>query len=170
MAGLLQIQLHAGTRTTTKLIFTTKTKCYPTCSHINTQPNLQINHGGDENLPALRLKPSRRVTSPQMQREGRQFAARVSLQMPGSRAMFACASLSQVEWQLKPPQRGSTPRHRGAWHGHPAEHQKWGVLCQESWGAHERGSSCCGSAGNMRLQTPLLQCKYNSSPVLSSGA
>lgn len=75
-------------RVTTKLIFSTKSECYPTCSHINTQQNLQINHRGWKLVSTEAA--SRWMTSPQMQREGRKFAARGSLQMPGSRAMNVC--------------------------------------------------------------------------------
>lgn len=137
-----------GKGTTTKLIFTTKSKCYPVCSHINTQPNLQINPGEDENLPAPRVLPDERLPRDAERRE--EICSRGSLQMPGSRAMLACASLSR--WKGSPSPRSEAARPGTVGHG-PAtaeQHQlslKNGLVCARRAGEQHsfRGSSCCGS-------------------------
>lgn len=154
MAGLLQTQLHAGKGTTPKLIFTTKSKFYPTCSNINTQLNLQINHRGDENLPAPRGLPDGcREKGGNLQHEVpcRCLAAGQCLPVPAPPGGMAAQAPTARQHARAP--RGTA--------GHPAE-PKDGLVCARRAGQHSfRGSSSCGSGcgSDTRLQTPLLQCK-----------
>lgn len=138
MAGLLQTQLNAGKGTTTKLIFTTKSKCYPAGTHINTQPNLHVNHRGDENLPAPRVLPDERLPLGCREKGGNcqhevpcgGLAAGQRVPVPASPRWNGSSSPAARQHARAPRGTARTPGSAAA-----AERQKWAGLCQESCGA-----------------------------------
>lgn len=127
-------------RTATKS-FISKTKSCPTCSHINIQPNLWINHGGDEKLISTDIKIFKiSVFPPRCRKKGgnleRHFprshlAAGQHLPAPasprGNHSSSPCSAAAHL---------GTA----GARHGHPAERQQAsvenGMFCTEPAGEH----------------------------------